>query len=181
MSMRSAFMVLFALLLGAGCTKVDPVGKSTSQLNICCASPWLCGLTERPVRCPSIPMVGLASPPEDLATPDLATPDLATPDLTTPPQPDLATATPPPDMSGGQLRDMTNPVCIGNGLRTWWPPMYPLNNPACGADCGPTCLVGNGCKDASDCGKDLDGWQLRCDVDILQNGGTSWPLLYCKR
>jgi hypothetical protein len=116
-----------------------------------------------PPRNPS-PSLDLAEPQDmatpDLATPDLATPDLATPDLATPDlaTPDLGTTSdlPPSDIAV-QVGDMTgagNPIdlalpkfdlskCTGNGLNTIY---GHANNPSCGADCGRTCDVGNGCN-----------------------------------
>jgi hypothetical protein len=120
-----------------------------------------------PPRNPS-PSLDLAEPQDmatpDLATPDLATPDLATPDLTTPdlatpdlgmPDDMMASDLPPSDIAV-QIGDMTgagNPIdlalpkfdlskCTGNRKNT----IYGYaNNPSCGADCGQTCDVGQGC------------------------------------
>jgi hypothetical protein len=146
-----------------GCERIDgivgqcfpnPFGGSRSCQNPPSNPNPSTDLADKPdLATPDLATPDLATP--DLATPDLATPDLATPDLATP---DLGTTSdlPPSDIAV-QVGDMTgagNPIdlalpkfdlskCTGNGLNTIY---GHANNPSCGADCGRTCDVGNGCN-----------------------------------
>jgi hypothetical protein len=184
------------LIFGLSACKKITIGANSANLSSCHESldhPCTPGVPRGPTLSTDLATPDMATP--DLATPDLATPDLATPDLATP---DLATpdltspspvdmASPPPDLTSQQgdmmspRVDMTGspPTCQSNGLRTWWPPDYPLNTPPCGGNCPQKCDIGQGCANDSECGTAPNGEQLVCQPDIVN--GVPTTLLYCSR